>query len=289
MKIAIIGGSGKMGRWFASRLMREGKEVVITGRNEQKLREAGLQIGVEIATNEDAVKSADIVVLSVPIDSFEEVVKQISPFTRSGQKIIDVTSVKVMPVEVMHRYIKRGVILGTHPVFGPGARGIAHQNFVLTPTNKDESALAEEAKNYLEARGGKVTLMTPDEHDKMMAVVLGLAHFISIVSADTLAGFYNLPLMRAVGGSTYKVWLTLVESVISEDPELYASLQMNLPDVTDYEELFQKSVKLWADMVKNKDRRGFVERMTAVKNKLEKSNPDFGKAYQNMYKLVNEL
>ena len=40
MRVAIIGGSGKMGRWFANFLLKDGKEVVITGRNEGKLLEA---------------------------------------------------------------------------------------------------------------------------------------------------------------------------------------------------------------------------------------------------------
>lgn len=56
MKLAIIGGSGKMGRWFAGFLLKDGKDVVITGRNERKLLEAKRQLGVEVATNAGAVK-----------------------------------------------------------------------------------------------------------------------------------------------------------------------------------------------------------------------------------------
>lgn len=279
-----------MGRWFASFLLKEGKEVVITGRNEKKLLEVKRQLGVEVsADNVEAVKSADVILLSVPIDSFEEVVRQISSYVKSEHIIVDITSIKAFPVEVMHKHIKTGLMLGTHPVFGPGARGVANQNFVLTPTSEDERALAEKVRRYLEARSARVTLLTPQEHDEMMSIVLGLAHFISIVSADTLAGFGKLELMRAVGGTTYKVLLTLVESVVSEDPELYAALQMHLPNVVGIEELFQKSSKTWADLVKNKDRQGFAERMAVLKNRLEKENPDFGKAYENMYRIVEEL
>jgi len=289
VRIAIIGGSGRMGRWFANFLLKDGKEVIITGRNQKKLLEAQQQLGVEVATNVEAVKSADVVLLSVPIDDFEGVVKQISPHIRSGQVIVDITSIKVLPVEAMHKYIKAGLTLGTHPVFGPGAGDVASQNFVLTPTDDDEMALAQRVREYLEARGARVTLTTPQEHDEMMSVVLGLAHFISIVSADTLASFDRAPLLRAIGGSTYRVLLTLVESVISEAPELYASLQMSLPDMVRIEELFHRNSKTWADLVKNKDRQGFVKRMNTLRDRLEKSDPDFGKAYANMYKLVAGL
>ncbi|MFC2005958.1 prephenate dehydrogenase dimerization domain-containing protein [Chloroflexota bacterium] len=122
-----------------------------------------------------------------------------------------------------------------------------------------------------------------------MAVILGLCHFIAIVSADTLLNFDQLKQMEAISGSTYKVLLTLAESVISEDPEFYASLQMNLPKMTEIEELFQRSSKAWADIVKNKDRQEFVKRMNALKDRLEENDPDFRKAYENMYKLVERL
>ncbi|MFC1932369.1 prephenate dehydrogenase [Chloroflexota bacterium] len=290
MRVAIIGGTGKMGRWFANFLLKDGKEVILTGRNEEKLLEAKQQLGVEVTTSlSTAVKSADVVLISVPIDNFEEVVKQLQPHLHPEQIVIDITSIKVSPVETMHKYIKTGVVLGTHPVFGPGARDVLNQNFVLTPTNEKETALAQKIKQYLEARGARVSLMTPHEHDEMMAVILGLSHFIAIVSADTLMNFDKLRQMKAIGGSTYKLLHTLTESVISEDPELYASLQVNLPKITEIHELFQRNSKTWGDIVKNKDKQEFVKRMSALKDRMEKSDPDFGMAYENMYKFLEKL
>ena len=288
MKVAIIGGTGKMGRWFANFLRQDGQEVVIIGRSENKLREVKEQLGIEVSPRLEVVKNADAVLISVPIDSFAEVVKQLQPHLHSKQIITDITSVKVLPVETMHKYIKTGLVLGTHPVFGPGARDVRNQNFVLTPTNEKETALAQKAKQYLEARGAKATLMSPQEHDEMMAVILGLSHFISIVSADVLLNFDKLKQMKAISGTTYRVWLTLIESVLSEDPELYASLQMHLPKIAEIEELFQRSIKTWADIVKNKDREKFVMRMRTLKDRMEMTDPDFGQAYENMYRLLEK-
>lgn len=289
MKVAIIGGSGKMGRWFARFLLKEGKEVVITGRNQNKLLEVKQQLGVEVATNVEATKNADAVLISVSIDNFEAVVKEISPYTHAGQVIIDDTSVKVSPVETMHKYIKAGLVLGMHPVFGPGARGVVNQNFVLTPTNEDERALAQKVKKYLEDREARVTLMTPQEHDEMMAVILGLSHFIALVSADTLVGFDKLKQMKQISGTTYKVLLTLIESVLSEDPQLYASLHMSLPNMAKIEKLFQAKAKMWADIVESRDKQQFAQSMNTLREKFAKDDPDFGKAYENMYKLIERL
>jgi prephenate dehydrogenase len=289
VRVAIIGGSGKMGRWFASFLLKDGKEVVITGRNESKLLDAKRELGVEVATNAEAVKQADVILVSVPIDNFEPVVQELQPYINPKQVVIDITSIKVFPVEIMHKYIKTGLTLGTHPMFGPGAKSMAKQNFILTPTNEEERALAQRVREYLLVRGARVTLMTPQEHDEMMAVILGLSHFIAIVSADTLLSLGGLKQRDTISGTTYKLLLTLVESVLSEDPDFYAALQMSLPNMTKIEELFQRSSKTWAELVESKDRRQFVHRMNILRDKLKKDNPDLGKAYQNMYKILEGL
>ena len=278
-----------MGRWFARFLLKDGKDVVITGRDQQKLRQAKRQLGVEVATNVEAVKKADVVLLSVLMDNFEGVVAEISPYIRPDHVVIDITSIKTLTVDIMHKHLKSASVLGTHPMFGPGARGLANHNFVLTPTSDAEKALAHKVRDYLEARGAKITLMTPREHDEMMSVILGLCHFIALVSADTLLSFDRLKQLDAIGGITYKVLLTLVEGVLSEDPDTYAALQMNLSNVVAVEALFQEKVKIWADLVRNRDKPEFVDRMSRLKSKLKGAYPDFEKAYRNMYELVERL
>lgn len=289
MKVAIIGGSGRMGRWFAEFLKRDGNNVVITARDEEKLLKVKQELGIEATTEvASAVKDAEVILLSVPIDNFEAVVKQLQPHLDTDQMVIDITSVKTLPVTMMQKYLGAASILGSHPVFGPGAKGLRNQNIVLTPTNDKEAALAERVRRYLEERGGRVTLMSPQEHDEMIAVILGLAHYIALVSADTLLNFKRLRQMTAVAGPTYKVLLTLAESVLTEDPELYASLQMHLPRMAEIEELFLSSSKSWADIVRNKDKQQFISRMNVLKDRMRQDNPDFGKSYEAVYRLLEE-
>ena len=289
MKVAIIGGSGKMGRWFTGFLLKEGDDVRISGRNQERLKEASRQLGVKTETNTDAVQWADVVLLSVPIDDFAGVVKQIAPYTRSDQTIIEITSVKMLPVETMHSYLNSKRVLGVHPMFGPGATDIAHHNFVLTPTNDDERALALKAYDYLSERGAKVVTMSPDEHDKMMSVVLSLCHFVALAAADTLLGVGKLQQLNAIGGTSYRMLMTFIASVISEDPALYAALQMNLPFTVEMEELFQEKVKTWADVIKNRDRQQFMKHMEHIRNVFTEENTDVEGAYRDGYKLVENL
>ena len=59
--------------------------------------------------------------------------------------------------------------------------------------------------------------------------------------------------------------------------------------MTEMEELFQGTSKIWAELVKNKDRREFVRRMNVMRDRFQQDNPNFGKAYQNMYKILEGL
>jgi prephenate dehydrogenase len=288
MKIAIIGGYGNMGRWFARFLSGEGMHVIISGRNQAKLSEAAAQLQVESAPAEQAVAAAGAVIISVPIDSFEAVVREIAPHTHAGQYIFDVTSIKARPVEIMHKYIHKGNILGVHPMFGPGAGAMKGQRFVLTPTNVDEQAMAEKTRTYLEGNGAKVEMMKPEEHDEIMSIVLGLSHFIALVSADTLASLGKLKDAQKVSGTTYRTLLTMAEGVVSEDADFYSSLQMNLPGLANIEKLFKEKAIEWSGLVNEGRRKEFIEKMTALKKTFEREDPGFAAAYKDMYRLLGE-
>jgi prephenate dehydrogenase len=288
MKVAILGGYGKMGRWFARVLLGEGLQVVIAGRDRAKLEQAARELGCECASNEEAVRQADAVVLSVPIGSFETIVREIAPSVRPGQYVFDITSVKSRTVEIMHKYLSACRVLGTHPMFGPGADGIAGQRFVLTPTDDGEKSLAAQIQGYLEDRGAGVAIMDPSEHDDLMGVVLGLSHFIALVSADTLLSMGKLKEAAAVSGTSYRLLLTLAEAVVSEDPDFYSTLQMSLPGMAKIEEIFVARADSWLELVKHGDRENFARRMSQLKSKFDAEDPGFADAYQNAYRLLGE-
>ena len=147
MRTAIL-GAGKMGVWFAKLCKDKGDNVVLSDRKTDKLTKIGKELGVETTTDfVEAVKTADEIMICVSISSFEEVVKKIGPSIRDGQAVMDICSIKEFPVNVMHEHIKHGLVLGTHPVFGPGSKGVKHKAYMLTPTNAAEEKYADELKN----------------------------------------------------------------------------------------------------------------------------------------------
>jgi len=270
MKVAIIGGTGKMGRWFTRFFLDEGMQVIVSGRSKGKLLKMKDELGVEIADNVKAVEGADRVLISVPIENFEGVVREIHRYIGSDQEVMDICSVKEFPVRVMHEYIKNGTTLGTHPMFGPRADKIQNQNFILTPTDNKERKFANDFKSWLEEKQVNVSIMSPRKHDELMSAVLGLPHFIGMVVYDTLLNCVDLIETNRVAGTSYKLLLTLAETVASQDPEFFASLQTSLPKIKSVEGLFCEKSTEWLDVVGQKDRTALADKMRFVRAKLEK-------------------
>jgi prephenate dehydrogenase len=286
MRTAIL-GSGKMGVWFARFCKEKGDTVVLAGRNAEKLAELKLELQVETTTDfQAAVKDADNVLICTSISSFEEIIKKIAPATRKGQLVMDICSIKAYPVDVMHEYIKEATVLGTHPVFGPGSNGVAHKAYVLTPTNPQEEAFAEQYKHWLEKEGAHVFIMTPQKHDELMSIILGLPHFIGLVACETLLAQDGFAESKKLAGTTYRILFTLAEATAQETPDLYANVQTKLSDLGKMEELFIANAQAWLDLMKNKDSTEIMARMERLRAKLAKVDSDYGKSYETMYKML---
>ncbi|MGZ7160482.1 MAG: prephenate dehydrogenase/arogenate dehydrogenase family protein, partial [Methanobacterium sp.] len=135
MKIAVVGGTRGLGRWIAEFLSDRDFDVIITGRDEITGTKVSRKLGVEYtSSNEETVSTADVVIISVPISALPEVITEISPYLKKGSLIMDVTSVKEKPTQIMHEHVGEGVeIVPTHPLFGPRIRSLDGQVVVLTP------------------------------------------------------------------------------------------------------------------------------------------------------------
>lgn len=268
MKVAVIGGAGKMGRWFCNFFLNEGYEVIVSGRNKNKLNILAKQLNVKIVKNNvEAVKNADLILISVLFQNFEDVIKEIAPFIENNQKVVDITSIKEQPIKIMHKYIKRGIILGTHPMFGPSAKGTNH-NFILTPITKKEKVYAHEFSDWLTKREFNVRIMSPRKHDELMSIILGLTHFIGLVTADTWANL-SLKEFKKVSGTSFSILSELVNNVISNDPEFYSELQMNLPKINKVEALFADKTKEWLTIVNKHDKLQFKTKMSKIAQKIK--------------------
>ncbi|HER54374.1 MAG TPA: prephenate dehydrogenase/arogenate dehydrogenase family protein [Candidatus Bathyarchaeota archaeon] len=288
MKVAVI-GAGKMGRWFVNLFKNEGFSVVVSSRTQSKADALKAEFGVDVAnSNVEAVVDADWILVCVSLTSLDTVLQEIGPLIKEGQVVMDISSIKEIPVNLLQKYVKHGVTLGTHPVFGPGAKSLQGQNYVLTPVTENEKLFSNEFKEWLQKRGSEVSVLTPRAHDELMSLVLGFPHFVGLVAGDALVENSNFVGAKKVGGATYKLLLTLAESVSSEEPHFYSNLHMSLPEMEQLEALFLNKVEEWLKLVKNKNCAGFSSKMEQVKKRLKELDPDYESAYQAMYRILGD-
>jgi prephenate dehydrogenase len=213
-------------------------------------------------------------------------IKQIAPAVHQGQPIMDICSIKEFPVDIMHKYLKDALVLGTHPVFGPGSNGIAHKAFVLTPTNKEEEAYAKSYQKWLEGEQARVFILTPQKHDELMSIILGFAHFVGLAACETMLEQPAYAESKKLAGTTYRMLFTLAEAVAQETPDLYANVQTKLAGLEKIESAFIANAQAWLDMMKNKDQDGIIQRMDNLRKKLSNIDNEYEKSYELMYKML---
>ncbi len=289
-RIAVIGGYGGMGRFFASLFAVEGFSVVISGPNEVSGRETAKKIGVTYEKdNACAAADADIVIVSVPINVTLEVIREIAPHVRPGALLMDFTSVKEKPCEYMEKYAPKDVeVLGTHPVFGHRVGGLEGQVFVLTPVRgKKWTAYVRE---FLKEHKARVYESTPAEHDRVMAVVQGLTHFNYIAVGKTLQKLdYDIKESRKFSSPIYDLMLDMIGRIIGQNPELYASIQMQNPQVVKVHKVFLETAGELADAVKKKDEKRFIRMMTDAAKNFDDLERAMGRSDKAIHSLVSEL
>jgi len=200
-RIALI-GIGLIGSSIAHDIKRLGlaKEVVIATRSADTLKRAEeLQLGDRYTTSSaEAVKDADLVIVSVPVGASESVAKEIAGSLKPGAIVTDVGSTKASVIAQMQPHMPPHVhFIPGHPLAGTeksgpdaGFPGLFEGRWcIFTPiAGTDETAL-KTLRLFWETLGSKVDEMDPSHHDKVLAIVSHLPHLIAyniVGTADDL-------------------------------------------------------------------------------------------------------
>lgn len=132
-----------------------------------------------VATLKEVCK-CDLVVFAVPMQALEEACKESQKLIKESIYIIDVTSVKIKPLITLQKYFPSNRILGTHPIFGPNSAkdGIAGLPIVLSNISFSIEECDAAKKFLTETLKLNVFKRTALEHDKEMADIMGISHFI---------------------------------------------------------------------------------------------------------------
>lgn len=283
-KVLIVGGTGEMGQWFTHFFKEKGYEVTVWGKGGKI--EIARKMEVPFTSDlETTVPQSDIVIVSVPINATEEIIKEIAPKMKAGSLLMDFTSIKVKPVEAMRKYAPPNVeILGTHPMFGPTIPTIRGQTVILVPVAGRSEKWFPVIKELFEASGAHVEVTTAVEHDTLVSVVQGLTHFAYISIGMTIDRLdFDLKKSRKFVSPVYDIMLDFVGRILGQNPYLYALIQMENPGVLEVHKAFITECTELSDLVKAHDEEGFVRKMKDAARKYG----DTSHALRKSDKLIN--
>jgi prephenate dehydrogenase len=196
--------------------------------------ESSLPKNCHYANLKDLAAKSDLVILAINLEHFQKVLEAIAPYLKPGTIVMDVCSVKVKPVELMQKYLPKNIqILATHPVFGPQSagtepEGLAGHKIMIHPVRINNPQHFALLKIFL---ASKLKLgiieMTPQEHDKQMALIHGLTFFL----ARGLMKM-NLP-QNGLSTPSYKKLLLLAELERHHSKELFKTIEAGNPFAAD--------------------------------------------------------
>ncbi|MDA9790792.1 NADPH-dependent F420 reductase [bacterium] len=88
--VSVLGGTGEQGRGLAQRFARAGQSVVIGSRSAERAESIAHEIGsgVQGASNEDAARTGDVVIVAVPWDGHRELLESLSE-DLAGKIVVD--------------------------------------------------------------------------------------------------------------------------------------------------------------------------------------------------------
>jgi cyclohexadieny/prephenate dehydrogenase len=200
-RIALI-GIGLIGSSLAHDIKRLGlaKEVVIATRSAETLKRAEeLELGDRYTTSSaEAVKDADLVIVSVPVGASEAVAKEIADSLKPGAIVTDVGSTKASVIAQMQPHMPDNVhFIPGHPLAGTEKSGpdagfpglFAGRWCIFTPLEGTDETALKALSRFWETLGSKIDVMDPEHHDKVLAIVSHLPHLIAfniVGTADDL-------------------------------------------------------------------------------------------------------
>jgi len=260
--ILIIGGHGRMGRWFADFFSNQGHRVSVY---DPAARSAEAGNGpAAVFSLAEGLSETSFALIAVPLPVVADVIDELTRLGYGGT-ICDIASLKSHLKPALQRARAAGLALTSiHPMFGPGARTLSDQVICVCDCGDAEATRRVEA--FFADTAATLVRLSLDEHDRIISYVLGLSHLTNIVLAKVLMeSGRTFDQLNRVGSTTFHSQMATTGTVIREDPELYYAIQRLNPFSTDLLSAFQRELATVADWIRNDDRAAFVAMMRAAR------------------------
>ena len=198
-RVALI-GAGLIGSSLGRAIRQEQLAKSVTAysrRSDTRKRLSHLGIVDSVAESiEEAVDGADLIIISVPVGSSEDVAVRIGPHIKPDAVVTDTGSVKESVIRAITPHIPNSAnFVPGHPIAGTENSGpeagfaslFEGRWCVITPTDDTSESAIDQVTNLWRRVGSNVDIMTPAHHDKVLAITSHIPHLIAFNIVGTVA------------------------------------------------------------------------------------------------------
>lgn len=214
----ILGGNGRMGRWFLRFLAAQGYRVEIAD-------PGGAPEGmVALADWRASALDYELIVVAAPLRASNALLLELAQLRPSGL-VFDVGSLKTPLREGHSACAAAGLnVCSVHPMFGPDAALLSDRHVLFMPVAGADAVT--QARGLFQQTMAQCIEVPLAEHDHLIAYVLGLSHALNIAFFTALANSGEAaPKLAQMSSTTFDRQLAIAQGVAAENPRLYYEIQ----------------------------------------------------------------
>jgi chorismate mutase/prephenate dehydrogenase len=250
----VIGGSGKMGRWFVEFLDSQGFDVTVAD-------PAGPLPGFAHTADWRLLPNHfNVTVVAAPLNLTAGILEALGRRDHHGL-IFDIGSLKSPLASALRGLAASGArVASVHPMFGPDTQLLSGRHVLFMDAGAPGAV--DEARALFASTMAQQMEMPLEEHDRLIGYVLGLSHALNIAFFTTLAeSGETAPRLANLSSTTFDAQLDVATRVAQENPHLYFEIQSSNPQGLFAIEELLRSVQRLRDIVRAGDEAAFVSLM----------------------------
>ncbi|MDH3589258.1 MAG: prephenate dehydrogenase/arogenate dehydrogenase family protein [Gammaproteobacteria bacterium] len=250
----VIGGAGKMGRWFVDFLASQGFDVEIAD------PAGGLTGHKHVVNWRDTDLAHDLIVIATPLATTSKILHQLAGHKPAGL-LVDIASLKTPIRSGLEAAASAGCrVVSLHPMFGPDTELLSGRHVVFIDLGAPDAVA--EARALFEPTMLETAQMDLDEHDRLIAYVLGLSHALNIAFFNALVeSGQSVPQLAEISSTTFDAQLDVASRVSQESPEVYYEIQALNEHGHDALDALEASLRRLRQVIDGRDQTAFANIM----------------------------
>ena len=250
--------------------------------------------GKVVSSLKEAVTKSNFIIFCTPMSEYKNIIMKINNYISPNTLITDVGSSKIESSKIIKKFLKKGIAwTSSHPIAGSEVSGPQHGKSNMFKGRwciliKEKNTIKKNLnflKKFWEKIGSKVTIMSPEKHDKIFSITSHLPHLIAynlVKSAQDFEKKQSYDLIKySAGGLRDFSRIAASNEIMWRD--IFFNNNKNISNAID---LFIKNLKSFKSDINSKNNKSIIDKLIQTKKvrtkiiklKQDINKPDFGRS-----------